>query len=163
MPIIPFESLPEESRIWIFASDRALEPDASARLLDEADRFLERWHAHGEPLRSARQFSEDRFLVVGVDPTTANASGCSLDGLFRAFRTLEPVLGTRLLGGDRVFYRDAGGVVHHVTREEFARLAANGEVTAETPIFDTSLTTAGEFRAGFERPAGEAWTATLIG
>jgi hypothetical protein len=162
MPIIPFEALPAESRIWVFASERALDTDAARRLLDETDIFLERWQAHGEPLRAARKFTDDRFLVIGVDPTTANASGCSIDGLFRTLKTLEAEIGTRLLGGGRVFYRDQEGVTHAVSRAGFVKLAENGEVSAETPVFDTSLTTADEYLRGFERPAGETWVADML-
>jgi hypothetical protein len=161
--LIPFDALPPESRIWIFGSDRALIGDDARRLLRAADDFLEEWQAHGEQLRCARQWIDDRFLVIGVDPTTANASGCSIDGLFRAFRVLEGELGTRLVAGGRVFYRDAQGVAHPATRPEFERLATQGVVGAETPIFDTSLTSAEELRRGFERPAGETWVSSLLG
>ena len=161
--LIPFEMLPAESRIWIFGSERALEGEGAQRMLGAADEFLAGWKAHGEPLRCARQWLDDRFLVIGVDSTAANASGCSIDGLYRAFRALEGELGTRLVAGGRVFYRDAQGVAHAATRQEFERLAAQGVVGAETPVFDTSLTTAEDFRRGFERPAGETWVSELLG
>src|SRR5262245_30640170 len=161
--LTPFDALPAASRIWIFASDRVLDGRDAERLLDATDEYLTQWKAHGEPLTCARQWIEDRFLVIGVDPTTANASGCSIDGLFRVFRALEGELTTRLVAGGRVFYRDAEGVPHLATRQEFERLAAQSVVGAETPVFDTSLTSAEEFRRGFERPAGETWVSTLLG
>lgn len=162
MPIVPFDSLPPESRIWIFASDCPLDGTEAERLLAEVDAYLERWQAHGEPLRTARHWRDAQFLVVGVDPRTANASGCSIDGLFRQLQRLQDELGVRLIGGGRVFYRDAGGAPRVAARDEFARLAAGGEVTHETPVFDTSLTTLAAWSAGFERPAGEAWTRALL-
>jgi hypothetical protein len=161
--LVPFDSLPAASRVWIFASDRALDGGDARRLLSEADDFLAGWKAHGEPLRCGRQWIDDRFLVIGVDPTTANASGCSIDGLFRAFHSLETELGTRLVAGGRVFYRDDRGVSQPATRKEFERLAEQGVVGAETPVFDTSLTSAEELRRGFERPAAETWVASLLG
>ena len=161
--IVPFESLPPETRIWIFGSDRALDGAMARRLLEATDEFLAEWRAHGEPLRCAREWIVDHFLIIGVDPTTTNASGCSIDGLFRTFRALESELSTRLVAGGRVFYRDTRGVPQLATRQEFERLAEQGVVGAETPVFDTSLTTAEEFRRGFERPAAETWVASLLG
>ena len=160
--IIPFESLPAESRIWIFASGRALDGHAETQLMARTDAFLEHWKAHGEPLRCARRWSDGHFLVVGVDPTTANASGCSIDGLFRALKGLEDEIGTQLVGGGRIFYRDEHGAPRAATRQEFSDLARHGAVNAETCVFDTSLTTAGDLRSGFERPAGESWVAGLL-
>lgn len=162
MPLIPFDALPDDSRTWIFATDHPLETEAAGRLLEEVDAYLEQWKVHGEPLQCARRWVDDHFLLVGVDSSTANASGCSIDGLFRALQRLEPVIGTRLVGGGRIGYRDAAGGAHVVARDEFAQLANAGEVTRETPVFDTSLTTAGEIRDGFERPAGESWAATYF-
>lgn len=162
MPIVPFDSLPPSSRIWIFASDRPLADAEADRLLAEVDAFLEQWQAHGEPLRTARHWVAAHFLVIGVDPTTANASGCSIDGLFRRLQRLQDAIGVRLLGGGRVFFRDPSGAPRLASRDEFALLARGGEITRETPVFDTSLTTLESWRAGFERPAGEAWTRELF-
>src|SRR5688572_24620362 len=73
MPIVPFDSLPDSSRIWIFGSDRPVTGPAAEQLLAEVDRFLDGWRAHGEPLRCGRLWADDRFLVVGVDQSDANA------------------------------------------------------------------------------------------
>jgi hypothetical protein len=35
-------------------------------------------------------------------------------------------------------------------------------VTGETAVFDTTITTVGAYRAGFERPARESWQAALL-
>jgi hypothetical protein len=162
MPIVSFASLPAESRVWVFGSDKPLEPDDAARLLSEVDRFLAQWRAHGVPLTAAREWRENRFLTIGVDTTQESASGCSIDGLFRSLAALERQLGVRLLAGGRVFYRDARGEVRCVGRDEFSDLAARAEVADDTPVFDTSITSAGDWRARFEAPAREAWVRELL-
>src|SRR5688572_9478450 len=109
MPVVDFGALPANARVWVFPSDRPLTGADARALLEEVDRFLEQWKAHGAPLRSAREWRDDRFLVIGVDPSAEQASGCSIDGLFRGLRALESALGTVLVAGGRVFYRDAQG------------------------------------------------------
>ena len=162
MPIVPFTELPNDSRVWIFGSDPALSSDAAARLLGEVDRFLAQWKAHGAPLTCARDWSHDRFLTIGVDTTQENASGCSIDGLFRTLQGLERALDARLLAGGRVFYRDAAGAVHTASRDQFASRAARREVSADTPVFDTTLTTAADRRHRFETTARESWVGKLL-
>lgn len=163
MPIVSFESLPDESRVWIFGSDRALQERDSSRLLAEVDRFLGQWKAHGAPLTCARDWRDDSLLTIGVDTTQENASGCSIDGLFRTLQALERAFGTRLVGGGRVFYRDSSGHVHSVGRDRLPELAAMGAIGADTTVFDTGLTTAGEWRDRFETPARETWVGRLLG
>src|SRR5574338_735891 len=163
MPRVPFDSLPDDARVWVFGAATKLAPAACERLLDAVDGFLAQWNAHGSPLVCGRDWRDDRFLAIGVDQSTAGASGCSIDGLFRALARLEPELGTTMLGGGRVYYRDAGGDVQVATRPAFLQLARRGQVGPDTPVFDTSLTSALSWREEFERPARESWHAQLIG
>lgn len=162
MPIVPFESLPDASRVWVFGSDRALSGQDADRLLGEVDRFLSQWKAHGVPLTCARDWRDEHLLTIGVDSTVESASGCSIDGLFRVLQEVERPLGTRLVGGGRVFYRGQNGRVQCVTRDRLAELAKSRDVTSDTPVFDTGLTTAGEWRSRFEAPARATWVGDLL-
>jgi hypothetical protein len=162
MPKVEFDQLPAHARIWIFASDRPLSRDESKVLLEEVDRFLVQWKAHGAPLRSAREWRDDRFLVIGVDPTEEQASGCSIDGLFRSLQALERTLATGLVAGGRVFFRDAKARPQLALRREVSVLLEKGDLTPQTPVFDTSLTDAASYRERFERPARETWVASLF-
>ena len=99
MPIVPFTELPDSARIWVFASDHELSGDSEDAVLGAVDDFLERWKAHGVPLVCARDWRDNRFLAIGVDVNAENASGCSIDGLFRALQQLERTIGSRLVGG----------------------------------------------------------------
>jgi hypothetical protein len=162
MPIVPFQQLPPEARVWIFAASDPLAPGEASRLLAEVDAFLGEWNAHGEALTCGRDWRDRRFVAIGVDQTAAGASGCSIDGLFRVLQRLQQALGTALIGGGRVFYREPDGDIRCVDRAAFASLAADGRVGSETPVFDTSVTTARAYRDAFERQAGESWHRELL-
>lgn len=162
MPIVPFSALPDSARVWVFASDRELSGAVADSLLAAVDQFLSQWKAHGVPLQCARDWRDDRFLAVGVDVNEENASGCSIDGLFRTLQQLQRTIGAQLVGGGRVFIRGQAGV-ETMSREELVERIARGDVSKETPVFDTSLTDAGAWRARFEQPAGDAWTGKMFG
>ena len=162
MPIVKFEDLPDSSRVWVFGSDRPLKGKNAEILLAEVDRFLAGWKAHGAPLTAGRSWTHDRFLAIAVDQSTAGASGCSIDGLFRSLKSLEPTLGTSLVTSGMVFFRDAGGEILCSPRERFAELGAEGKVSASTEVFDPTVTSLGEWRARFELKAGESWHAGLL-
>lgn len=162
MPIVSFDSLPDEARVWVFGSDRALTGDDAERLLSEVDRFLAQWKAHGIPLTSARDWRNEHLLTIGVDSTREGASGCSIDGLFRVLQAVERPLSARLVGGGRVFYRDPTGEVRCVPRDRLRELVTTGVLTGDTVVFDTGLTTAGEWRARFEAPARATWLGELL-
>ena len=162
MPLVRIEDLPDSSRAWVFGSDRALDPSAEDLLFREVDRFLSQWNAHGAPLRVGRDWKYGRFLTVAVDQSTAGASGCSIDGLFRALKSLESKLGASLVTSGLVYYRDAKGEIQAVDRDRFAALGAEGKIKPDTRVFDPTVITLGEWRARFELPVEKSWHAGLL-
>jgi hypothetical protein len=163
MPVVPFENLPDASRVWVFGSDRPLSEEGTTTLLKGVEEHLTAWKAHGEPLTVGSQLRDNRFLVIAVDQSTAGATGCSIDGLFRVLQGLESKVGASLVGGGKVFYRDTSAQVQSTTRERIPELVQSGAITKDTVVFDTSLTDLGAFRAGFEKRAKESWIAPLMG
>jgi hypothetical protein len=162
MPLVQIEDLPDDARVWVFGADKDLDAGATDLLLREVDRFLSQWHAHGAPLTVGRDWKYGRFLTVAVDQSTAGASGCSIDGLFRALKALESRLGASLVTSGVVFYRGRKGAVECTERERFTALSAEGKVKLETHVFDPTVTTLGEWRARFELEAGQSWHAGLL-
>ena len=106
--------------------------------------------------------STSRFLTVAVDQSTAGASGCSIDGLFRSLKALEPQLGASLVPSGLVFYRDEHGAVQSVDRERFSALGTEGKIQSSTSVFDPTVATLGEWRARFELEASQSWHAGLL-
>lgn len=162
MPRVDFDQLPDSGRLWVFASDRPLGHDEASVLLEEVDRFLDGWKAHGAPLRCAREWRDGRFLAIGIDPTAEQASGCSIDGLFRELQRLQGPLATTLVGGGRVFYRDAKRRPQVALRSEISSLVAAGIMHADTAVFDIAVTDVGAWRSRFERRARETWLNALL-
>ena len=157
MPLVQIEDLPDSARTWVFGADRNLDESATDLLLREVDRFLGQWHAHGAPLTAARDWKYGRFLTVAVDQSTAGASGCSIDGLFRSLKALEPRLGASLVTSGLIFYRDTSGAIQSVDRERFTTLGGEGKIQPSTSVFDPTVTTLGEWRARFELEASRSW------
>ena len=162
MPLVAFSSLPEDARVWIFGSAEELSPDHAATLLESVDEYLEDWRAHGSPLTVAREWRDDRFLTIGVDQSEENASGCSLDALFRVLQGLEKRIDTSLLGNSRVYYRSSGGSIRATDRTGFAEQAENGSIGGDTPVFDLSVQTVGEWKERFETSAVNSWHRALL-
>jgi hypothetical protein len=163
MPLVQIEDLPDSSRTWVFGADHDLGDGATDLLLRDVDRFLAQWHAHGSPLTAARDWRDRRFLTIAVDQSTAGASGCSIDGLFRSLKALEPRLGASMVTSGLIFYRDRKGRVQSVDREQFAALGAEGEIGPDAKVFDPTVTSLGEWRARFELDASDSWHSKLLG
>ena len=162
MPRVEFEHMPDEARVFVFGADRELASDEQSRLNAAVNEYLDQWRAHGVPLVSAQQLRDNRFLAVAVDEAATGASGCSIDAFFRLLGSLEREIGTSMIAGGRVFWRNPNGQVEQGTRQEFAAVAKGGVVDSDTPVFDLTVQTVGDWRQRFEVPAGASWHARLI-
>jgi hypothetical protein len=157
--LVPFDQLPADARLWIFAAERPLSSDERDRLLTIVDQFLAHWKAHGAPLTAARDWQYDRFLLVGVDEADAGASGCSIDAMVRQFEQLESAMGVALLDHGPVLFR-RGNAIERVPRPAFADLARQGIVSPDTVVFNNTVTRVGDVREGkWETPARASWHA----
>ena len=58
-----FESLNDDSRIWIFQSTHYLEFEKVERISARLMNFLNDWQAHGQELNASFTIIHDRFIV----------------------------------------------------------------------------------------------------
>jgi hypothetical protein len=163
MSLVSFQTLPDDSRLWCFGASRPPAGAETARLLDAMHAFVGEWTAHSRNLKAGLDWRDQRFLLVAVDESETGASGCSIDALTRQLRDLESELAIDFLDSTPVWYRDATGHVRSCSRAAFRSAAERGEVGADTPVFDLTITRVRDYREGrFERAASASWQRTLL-
>ena len=155
---VAFDHLPPRARVWIYQASRPLTETEIMALLPRLAEFADEWTSHGRQLVAAAQFLHRRFLVIGLDEAAAGASGCSIDASVRFVRELEEKLGVGLLDKAQMAFL-AGGEMRLLTRRELRAAIAAGQVRADTPYFNNTLTTKEELDAHWPAPAGQTWLA----
>jgi hypothetical protein len=157
MSMVPFASLPDSARLWVLATARSLSKDEVPALLDGVDLFLEAWLSHKRMVRAARELRYDRFLLVGVDETDVDLSGCSIDSLRHGMEELGARLGVAWTESPAVVYREENEI-RSVSRDVFRERVRAGAVEGGTIVFDNIIGTVGALRAGrWEIPMRESW------
>lgn len=157
MAQIPFERLPNNGRLWIFAADREYSEVEARDLSLALTEFLTGWAAHGAQVDAAFELRYGRFILIGASDTAANPSGCSIDAMTRFVRTIGEKYGIDFMSAPMVYYRNAKGVAM-TERAQFKRLATEAAVTSETIVFNNTLTEVGALRSGlWEVPAKQSW------
>lgn len=163
MSLVEPGALPGHARVWCFGASSRPSDEAVALLRESMAAFLSEWTAHRARLHAAFEWLHDRFLVVAVDETNVGASGCSIDALTGQIRRLEELTGVTLLDSAPVWYRDADGEIRQVGRADFREMADRGAIGPETPVFDLTVETLEDVRAGaWEVEAGRSWHAALL-
>jgi hypothetical protein len=153
---VPFDQVPPDAHLWIFAAERRLTAGERQALLGAVDGFLEGWAAHGVPLAAARELRYDQFLFVAVDESRTGASGCSIDAMTRVLAELERRLGVELVNHGPVLYR-AGERIVRVDRAAFADRVRRGEAAPDTIVFNNTLSRVGDLDRNWEVAARDSW------
>ena len=153
---VPFESLPEESRIWIYQSNRKFS-DAEMTEIEEAlQAFLKDWAAHGTSLESSYLLKYNRFIIIAVNQNIQSATGCSIDASVQFIQSLEQKYNVDLLDKMNVTFK----VGEHVAFKpliEFKKMAKDKAVTEKTILFNNLVNTIEDWNTNWEVPAGESW------
>jgi hypothetical protein len=98
-----FHGLPEESRIWLYACEKALTQSQQDYILNIISEELKGWNAHQHPLTAGVTILENHFIVVGLDENKNGASGCSIDTLQKTIQKIEKELNFSLMNRLNVF------------------------------------------------------------
>ena len=79
--LVSFNEICDSSRIWIFQSDLKIENNKIELIKNELEKFLVQWSSHGKELKSSFEIKYNLFIIIAVDGSVNNASGCSIDTL----------------------------------------------------------------------------------
>lgn len=154
-----FPTLPDAARVWIHPAASSLSTETQRALLDRLDEFIDEWSSHEQNVRGAADILYDRFVVLaGIRSDQAAPSGCAIDDATRAIDSAAEALNIAWVPSLQVLYRSDDGSISAVSRSTFQDRVDEGRITANTTVFDPSVTTLGEVRGGaFEQRAGESW------
>ena len=154
--LIPFETLPEDARIWIYQSNRSLNEVEQSSISATLDEFLDQWKAHGQDLVSGFQISYNRFIVIGLDTEQAAASGCSIDAQVHLIQSLEKEYDITLLDRMNVSFK-SGAFIAYKPLKEFKKMVKDKSVTGDTIVFNNLVNTKIEFETAWEVSAKDSW------
>ena len=151
-------SLSDRARLWVYAFNRPL-TEEEASLVERAFRkFVSGWRSHGRRVTGGFTLLYDQFLLLAAE-ADEEVSGCSIDGSVALFKRLREDYGLDALDRSCLHFRDSGAV-HRLSRTEFARAVSEGRISQATMVFDNTIQTVGELRAGrWELPLARSWHA----
>ncbi len=152
-----FESLNDDSRIWIFQSTNYLEFEKVERISARLMNFLNDWQAHGQDLNASFTIIHDRFIVVALDEASYQATGCSIDKLTHFIQALESELAISLLDRTQIAFRDENQLIEIVHMMDFRAALEAGEIDQNTVVFNNLIETKGQLKRHWETVLTNSW------
>ncbi len=152
----PYKNLPNNSRVWIYQSNREFTEKEIEFISTKAEEFINSWTRHGDDLKGSFTIKYNQFLVLAVDESFNNVSGCSIDASVHFIQALEKELQLNLMDKLNVTFKN-GNHINLVRLSDFQKFAKEHKITQETIVFNNMVATKEDFENSWEVPAKDSW------
>ncbi|MDA8857995.1 ABC transporter ATPase [Flavobacteriales bacterium] len=150
-----FHTLPDSSRIWLYASEKALTTDQQNHILTYIAEHLKGWNAHKVPLTAGVTILENHFIVIALDENKNGASGCSIDTLQKTIQELEKDLSIALMNRLNVFCK-IGEIIKVIPSFKLGVIA-----NEDTLFYDLTIQRKEEL-SNYLKPIKDGWAKSYL-
>lgn len=153
---VEYNQLPNNSRVWVYQSDRMFTSDEIDFISKNAEVFINQWTRHGSNLKGSFTIKYNQFLVLAVDEGFNNVSGCSIDASVHFVQDLEKELQVDMMDKMNISFK-VNDHINVVKMKTFKEFAEQQKINAETVVFNNMVATKQELENSWEIPAEQSW------
>ena len=150
---IPFESLPQHSRVWIYQSGKKFTQADIDTISKALVSFTQSWSVHGQPMDASFDIRHDQFIILAVND---QASGCSIDSSVRTIKEIGSAIGADLFDRTQVAFLVKDEVVL-LKLAELKQKFEEGVWHEQTPTFNNLVDTKAALADSWVVAAGTTW------
>ena len=159
--VVNFDKISDESRIWVFQSNRLISDLDIESLEKQIDVFLSSWTSHGNQLMVASKIEYNLFIIIALDQSCSTASGCSIDKLVSFVKNIENDYQISLLDRLDISFRDKNKI--SVLRlDDFKRKILEKKINNDTIVFNNLINLKSDLANNWEIPLNRSWHQKLI-
>ena len=159
--ILSFDKISDESRIWIFQSNRLISNSDIESLQNKIESFLISWTSHGNKLIVSSKIEYNLFIIIALDQSQSSASGCSIDKLVSFIKKLEDQFSISLLDRLAISYKD-NNKISVVRLDDFKRKILEKKIDNSTIVFNNLINLKSDLANNWEVPLSKSWQKSLL-
>ena len=159
--IVDFKTMPDDSRIWIYQSNRDFNESEIGIINDKTISFLDNWQAHGKDLECSYSIIDKRFIIIAVNESFNPIGGCSIDFSLQLIKDISNTIGIDLLNR-LVVNLKIDNRLESLSLSDLKNKIKDGEFSPETIIFNTAINSKSELLNNFEIDIKSSWLSKFI-
>lgn len=153
---VNYDLMPNDSRVWIYQSNREFNADELSILNDKIQGFIEEWKRHGADLKASYIIKYNQFIVLLVDESFSDVSGCSIDASVNLIKQLENTFEIDLTNKLNISFKDNLNI-NIVSLSDFQNYVKLKKITPSTVVFNNLVTNKEDFENNWEVAADRSW------
>ena len=159
--IVDFKTMPDDSRIWIYQSNRDFNESEIGVIKDKTISFLDNWQAHGKDLECSYSIIDKRFIILAVNESANPIGGCSIDFSLQLIKDISNTIGIDLLNRLVVNYK-SDNRIESLSLSDLKNKIKDGFFSPETIIFNTDINSKSELLNNFKIDIKSSWLSKFI-
>ncbi len=153
---VDYNKMPTSSRVWIYQSDREFSKAEFVEMKFLIMNFLNSWKRHGDDLKASYIIKYNQFIVLLVDESYNDISGCSIDASVNLIKQLENEFSIDLTNKLNISFK-INKNINVVSLSEFQNYVKQEKITSNTVVFNNMVTTKKDFEDNWEISADKSW------
>jgi hypothetical protein len=153
---VPFHTLPESSRLWIYQSDKPINPVQQDAISEVLTTFTTNWEVHGKPMHGSFEIIQNHFVILAADEDINAASGCSIDDSVRVMRALGERLSLDFFNRSNVAFSE-GDEIRLIPLAALKGMFMDGSLRRESLMFNTLIQAKSQLKNNWLIPASSSW------
>lgn len=159
--IVDFKTMPDDSRIWIYQSNRDFNESEIGIINDKTTSFLDNWQAHGKDLECSYSIIDKRFIIIAVNESFNPIGGCSIDFSLQLIKDISNTIGIDLLNR-LVVNLKIDNRLESLSLSDLKNKIKDGDFSPETIIFNTAINSKSDLLNNFEIDIRSSWLSKFI-
>src|SRR5690606_15715752 len=153
--IIPTE-FSDESRVWVFQSNRAFIEKEADEINEQLHQFYAQWLTHGDKVQGWAKLVFGQFILVMADEEKYNVSGCSTDSMMRIIKSLERQYEVNFFERTLLTFL-VKGKAEMLPMNQVVYALEKQYITGDTPLFNNLVQTKKELMNSWLMPLKQTW------
>ncbi len=158
---VPFNQLPNTSRVWIYMSNTPLSDLEEKNIQDKLQSFCEKWTQHKNDLKTSFLIKYKHFIVIAVDESYQAISGCGINKSIKLIQKIEQELSIELMNRLLTGFID-DDTVKIVPLSTFKEYIKSKKITKNTVVFNNLAATKLAFEKEWEVSINNSWHARFL-
>ncbi len=153
---VEFNSLPNQSKVWMYQADRLLTDQDKKVIYEIAEVFLNQWESHNIPVKGSIDALNNFFVRIAAFTDEPNMCGRAQDAQVRLAKEIELELGIELTNRLLLAF-EIEGETEIIHMNDLANEIRQGRINSDSNFYNNLIQCKQDFDASWVLKAGESW------
>ena len=154
---VNFNDLNKNSKVWVFQSSSEIPELSLENISNDSKDFLDQLNSHGRSLKSSFKLTYNHFLIIAVENSKNEISGCSIDTITRFVKNLEVTYNLTFFDRLIVKYKKNNENIKSTSLNEFKTICKTKLIDDDIIVFNNLVKNIDELENIWETNIHNSW------